>query len=179
MRPCVKYPFNCSFPGRGLYISTFSNWWTPSLSHWSYNSVSLALNGLFQHRSGASMCFMHPPGMVTLSTFISFKSSHAVSHMAFIRAPSWKWPVERKGTKNSFYSDGSSSFIQTLPELLTTQRDLNSSSSDLDTLLVARKTTNDFNLIPSALAAKHTLTIHFSCPELSSNKQISLLAYRL
>ena len=72
----------------------------------------------------------------------------------------------------------SSSFIQALPELLTTQREFNSSSSDLDFLLAARKTTNGFNLVPSALTAKHKLTIHFSC-QLSSNKQISLLAYRL
>ena len=49
----------------------------------------------------------------------------------------------------------SSLFIQALPELLTTQRDLNSSSSDLDFLLAPRKTADDFNLVPSALAAKH------------------------
>ena len=58
----------------------------------------------------------------------------------------------------------SSSFIQALPELLTTQREFNSSSSDLDFLLAAQKTTNGFNLVPSALTAKHKLTIHFSCP---------------
>ena len=58
----------------------------------------------------------------------------------------------------------SSSFIQTLPELLITQQDLNSSSSDLDSLMAAQKTTNGFNLVPSALAAKHMLNICFSCP---------------
>ena len=58
----------------------------------------------------------------------------------------------------------SSSSIQALPELLTTQRDSNSSPSDLDSLLATRKITNGFNLVSSALAAKHTLTIHFSCP---------------
>ena len=58
----------------------------------------------------------------------------------------------------------SSSFIQALPELLTTQREFNSSSSDLDFLLAARKTTNGFNLVPSALTAKHKQAIHFSCP---------------
>ena len=58
----------------------------------------------------------------------------------------------------------SSSLIQALPELLTTQRDLNSSSSDLDSLSAARKIRNGFNLVPSALAPKHKLTIHFSCP---------------
>ena len=56
------------------------------------------------------------------------------------------------------------SFIQALPELSTTQQDFNSSSSDLDSLSAALKTTNDFSLVPSALAAKHRLTIHFSCP---------------
>ena len=55
-------------------------------------------------------------------------------------------------------------FIQALPELLTTQQDLNSSSIDLDSLLAAWKTTNGLNLVPSALAAKHMLIIHFSCP---------------
>ena len=54
------------------------------------------------------------------------------------------------------------SFIQALPELLTTQRDLNSSSSDLDSILVAGKTTNGFNLFQSVLVAKHKLSIHFS-----------------
>ena len=54
------------------------------------------------------------------------------------------------------------SFIQALPELLTTQRDLNSSSSDLDSILVAGKTTNGFNLFQSVLVAKHKLNIHFS-----------------
>ena len=58
----------------------------------------------------------------------------------------------------------SSSFIQAFPELLTTQQDLKSSSNDLDSLLDTQKTTNGFNLVPSALAAKHTLTIHFPCP---------------
>ena len=58
----------------------------------------------------------------------------------------------------------SSSFFQALSELLTAQRDLNSSSSDLDSLLAAPKTTTVFNLVPSALAAKHTLIIQFSCP---------------
>ena len=57
-----------------------------------------------------------------------------------------------------------SSFIQALPELLTRQQDLNSSSSGLDSLLATQKTMNGFNLVPSALAAKHTLTIHFSFP---------------
>ena len=57
----------------------------------------------------------------------------------------------------------SSSFIQVSPELLTTQRDLNSLSSDLDYPLTARKTTNVFNLVSSTLVAKYTLTIHFSC----------------
>ena len=45
----------------------------------------------------------------------------------------------------------SSLFIQALPELLTTQRDFSFSSSDLDSFLAARKTANDFNLVPSAL----------------------------
>ena len=57
----------------------------------------------------------------------------------------------------------SSSFTQALPELLNTQRDLNYSSSELGYLLAARKTSNGFNFFPSALGAKHTLTIHFSC----------------
>ena len=55
-------------------------------------------------------------------------------------------------------------FHQMLLELLVTQRDSNSSSSDLDSILVARKSKNGFNLVPSALAATHTLTIHFLCP---------------
>ena len=54
----------------------------------------------------------------------------------------------------------SSSFIQALPELLTTL----SSSSDFDFLLATQKTTNGFNLGSSALAVNHMLTIHFSCP---------------
>ena len=41
---------------------------------------------------------------------------------------------------------------------------MNSLSSDLDFLLAARKTKNGFNLVLSALVAKHTLTIHYSCP---------------
>ena len=40
------------------------------------------------------------------------------------------------------------SFIRALPELLTTQRDLNSSSSDLESLLAARKTTIGLTLVP-------------------------------
>ena len=56
----------------------------------------------------------------------------------------------------------SSSFIKALPGLLTTQRDLNSSSSDLDSPLAACKKKNGFSLVPSALAAKHALNIHFS-----------------
>ena len=71
----------------------------------------------------------------------------------------------------------SSLFIQALPELLTTQRDSNSSSSNFDSLLATQKTTKGFNLVPSALAAKHMLTIYFSCPVVF--KQILLLAYRL
>ena len=47
------------------------NWWAPSLSHWSYNLVILVLNGLFQHTSDAWLYFVHPPGVITLSTFIS------------------------------------------------------------------------------------------------------------
>lgn len=62
----------------------------------------------------------------------------------------------------------SSSSIQELPELLTTQRDLNYSSSDL------QKTANGFNLVPYVLKAKHMRQIHYS-----SNKQILLLTYRL
>ena len=58
----------------------------------------------------------------------------------------------------------SSPFIQALPELLTTQRDSNYSSSDLGSPLAAPKTKSGFNLVPSALAAKQTLTMHFSCP---------------
>ena len=58
----------------------------------------------------------------------------------------------------------SSSFIQALSELLTAQRDSNYSSSDSDFLSAARKTTNGFNLVQSALAAKHMGTILFSCP---------------
>ena len=50
----------------------------------------------------------------------------------------------------------SSSFIQALPELLTTEQDLNSSSSDLESLLAAWKTTNGFKLGPSVLAAKQS-----------------------
>ena len=46
---------------------------------------------------------------------------------------------------------------------LTTKQDLDSSSSDLDSLLAAGKTTTPFNLVPSTLAVKHTLTKHFSC----------------
>ena len=57
----------------------------------------------------------------------------------------------------------SSLFIQVLLELLSTQWDSNF-SSDLDSLLATQKTTNGFNLVPSALTAKHMLTIHFSCP---------------
>ena len=56
----------------------------------------------------------------------------------------------------------SSLFIQALPGLLMTQQDLNSSASDLDSLLAAQKTKKGFNLVPSALAAKYTLTMHFS-----------------
>ena len=37
----------------GFIFPPSVNWWTPSLSHWLYNSVILALNGLFQHTSGA------------------------------------------------------------------------------------------------------------------------------
>ena len=57
----------------------------------------------------------------------------------------------------------STSFIQALPDLLTTQQCLNSSSSVLDSLLAARKTTNGFHLVQSVFAAKNMLTIHFSC----------------
>ena len=59
----------------------------------------------------------------------------------------------------------SSSSIQALPKLLIVQRDSNSSSNDLDSLLAARKTTNGFNLVPFALAANYTLNIRFSCPD--------------
>ena len=48
----------------------------------------------------------------------------------------------------------SSSFIQELLELLTTQRDFNYSSSDL------QKTANGFNLVPYVLKAKHMRQIH-------------------
>ena len=59
----------------------------------------------------------------------------------------------------------SSSSIQALPKLLIVQRDSNSSSNDLDSLLAARKTTNGFNLVPFALTANYTLNIRFSCPD--------------
>ena len=62
------------FLERGFIFTPSVNWWTPSLSHWSYNLVILALNGLFQHASDAWIYFVHPPGMITLSRFISFKS---------------------------------------------------------------------------------------------------------
>ena len=48
----------------------------------------------------------------------------------------------------------SSSFIQGLPELLTTQWHLNYSSSGL------QKTSNVFNLVPYVLKAKHMRQIH-------------------
>ena len=44
-------------------------WWTPSLSHWSYNLVILTLNGLFQHTGEYILC-THLDW--SLSTFISF-----------------------------------------------------------------------------------------------------------
>ena len=50
------------------------DWWTPSLSHWSCNLVIVVLNGLFQRTSSAWIYFLHPPGTIMLSTFISFKS---------------------------------------------------------------------------------------------------------
>ena len=90
--------------------------------------------------------------------------SHAVSHKTFLRVPSCCLLNEK--TPKTCFSQMVISylFIHSLPELLTTQRDSNSSSSDLDSPVAVRKTTNGFNLVPSALAAKHTLTIHFSCP---------------
>ena len=60
------------------------------------------------------------------------------------------------------------SFIRALPELLTTQRDLNSSSSHLESLLAARKT-GGLTLVPSNSAAKHTLIIHFIINCLQTN----------
>ena len=63
------------------------NWCTPSLSHWSYNSIILALNSVFQHTSSAWIYFVHPPEMITPSTFISSNLFlHCPScHMAFVR----------------------------------------------------------------------------------------------
>ena len=55
----------------GFIFPPSVNWWTTSLSHWSYNLIILALIGLFQHTSNAWIYFMHPPGMITLSTFTS------------------------------------------------------------------------------------------------------------
>ena len=90
--------------------------------------------------------------------------SHTVSHMLFVRVQAKSSLLNKKVPKTRFTQMLiSSSFIQALPELLITQRDWSSSSSDPDSYLAARKTTNGFNLVLSALAAKHTLTIHFSC----------------
>ena len=58
----------------GFIFPPSVNWWTPSLSYWSHKSVILALDGLFQHTSDAWIYFVHPPEMITLSTFISFES---------------------------------------------------------------------------------------------------------
>ena len=163
----------------GFIFPSSVNWWALSLSHWSYSSVILALNGLFQHTSGGWIYFVHPSGVITLSTFISFKSfptqygvrkgPKAKSHLLYDKAPKIHFTQQ---IAVSF------SFIQVLPELLTAQWNLNSLSSDLNSLLVARKTTSGFNLVPSALAATHMLTIHLYA-QLSSNKQILLLVYWL
>ena len=47
------------------------NSWTRSVSYWLYNSVTFALNDLFKHTSDTWIYFVHPPGTITLSTFIS------------------------------------------------------------------------------------------------------------
>ena len=74
---------------RGFIFPPLIIWWTPSLSYWSCSLVILALNGFFHHASVAWINFVHPPGMITLSLFISFTIfSHAVSHMTFVRVPS-------------------------------------------------------------------------------------------
>ena len=162
----------------GFIFPSSVNWRVLLLSHWSYSSVILALNGLFQHTSGGWIYFAHPSGVITLSTFISFKSfptqygtrkgPKAKSHLLYDKAP-----------KIHFTQIAVSlSFIQVLPELLTEQWNLNSLSSDLNSLLVARKITNGFNLVPSALAATHMLTIHLYA-QFSSNKKILLLVYWL
>ena len=162
----------------GFIFPSSVNWRVLLLSHWSYSFVILALNGLFQHTSGGWICFAHPSGVITLSTFISFKSfptqygarkgPKAKSHLLYDKAPK----IHFTQIAVSF------SFIQVLPELLTEQWNLNSLSSDLNSLLVARKITNGFNLVPSALAATHMLTIHLYA-QFSSNKKILLLVYWL
>ena len=58
----------------GFIFPPSVNWWKPSLSHWSHNLIILALNGLFQHTSGAWIYLVHPTRMIILSIFISFKS---------------------------------------------------------------------------------------------------------
>ena len=56
------------FSWRGNFIIIPSvNWWTPSLSHWSKNSVIIASNGLFQHTSGAWIYFVYPSEAITIS----------------------------------------------------------------------------------------------------------------
>ena len=101
--------------------------------------------------------------MITLSTFISFRSFLMLSviwHLYESQAKSCL--LNEKAAKTHFTQMVISSLlILVLPEVLTTQRDLNSSSSDSDSLLAARKTINCFNLVPSALAGKHKLPYIF------------------
>ena len=63
----------------GFIFPPSVNLWTASLSHWSYNTVILALNSLFQNISGTWIYFVHPPGTITLFTFIFFKSFLTIS----------------------------------------------------------------------------------------------------
>ena len=58
LRSGVRHPLNCFFLEGFVIFLPSVNWWKPSLSHWSYNLVILALNGLFQHTSDAWVYFV-------------------------------------------------------------------------------------------------------------------------
>ena len=74
LRPGVKYPFNYSFPGRKFNISTFNKLMNIFTKPLIVQFDHLVLNGLFISASSAWICFVHPLGIIILSTFISFKS---------------------------------------------------------------------------------------------------------
>ena len=171
MRQGVKYPFNYSFPRSRLHISIFSKlmgtftksliiqfchpgfkWLIPTHIRW----LNIFCAPIWSYHA----IYIHLLQIVC-------KGPKAKSHLLYDKAPKIHFTQQ---IAVSF------SFIQVLPELLTAQWNLNSLSSDLNSLLVARKTTSGFNLVPSALAATHMLTIHLYA-QLSSNKQILLLVY--